>query len=187
MIDKIHTSFESLVLDKNNDFSSFESNFSSFNIFEAINYERAEIRHSRFLSFILNPYASHSFGDAFLKIFMQSILAPLSPENRPVDLIELSLSDLSGSFVYAEYHNIDILIRNDDLKFIVIIENKIDAKESKGQLEKYREYIESNFEDYKKLFIYLTPFGDEPSDGCYEIHTYSDILNSLKIFRRKRL
>jgi len=47
-----------------------------------------------------------------------------------------------------------------------MIENKIYATESKGQLKKYRQYIEKQYPNYKhKIFIYLSLFEQEISEN----------------------
>ncbi|PVB61272.1 hypothetical protein DCO57_13640 [Labrenzia sp. 011] len=56
-----------LVGHSNNDFENFEQRISHFCPFEAIGMVRQEIRHSNFLSFILDPNNSHPFGDRLLK------------------------------------------------------------------------------------------------------------------------
>ena len=48
-----------------------------------------------------------------------------------------------------------------------IVENKIDSAEHGEQLRRYRETAEREYRDHRRLFIYLTPGGDEPSDELY--------------------
>ena len=51
----------------------FEKQFglrNRFNLFEAVNMVRQEIRHSSFLAFLLNPAESHGLGDRFLRAIL---------------------------------------------------------------------------------------------------------------------
>ncbi|HAH57521.1 MAG TPA: hypothetical protein DCL86_05190, partial [Bacteroidales bacterium] len=45
-----------------------------FNIFEAVGMARQEIRHSRFLAFLLNPLAPHGLGEYFLRNFLDHVM-----------------------------------------------------------------------------------------------------------------
>lgn len=152
---------ESLVID-NSDLSLLESKLSSFNIFEAVGITRQEIRHSYFLSFLLNPSESHYFGDLFLKKFLISSL--LSFENPPFSAISVDVANLEDVEVKREYKNIDILIYSSNEKIVVAIENKVDSSEHSNQLNRYKKIIESDFYDYRKLLIYLTKEGELASD-----------------------
>ena len=58
----------------------FERQFglgSRFNLFEAVNIVRQEIRHSNFLAFLLNPAESHGLGDKFLRALLMASAAKL--------------------------------------------------------------------------------------------------------------
>lgn len=152
---------EALVIN-NSDLSLLESKLSSFNIFEAVGMTRQEIRHSYFLSFLLNPSESHYFGDLFLKKFLISSL--LSFENPPFSVISIDVANLEDAEVKREYKNIDILVYSSSEKLVVAIENKIDSSEHSNQLNRYREIVESDFHEYRKLLIYLTKEGNLASD-----------------------
>lgn len=43
------------------------------NIFRILNIERTEIRHSRFLAWLLDPKGTHDLNDLILKKFLQKI------------------------------------------------------------------------------------------------------------------
>lgn len=60
--------------------------------------------------------------------------------------------------------SIDLLI-TDESTFLLGIENKIKAKEGKNQLANYFNSIEKNFSHIpNRFYIFLTQFGDTPSD-----------------------
>lgn len=168
---------ESFVIN-NTDLNLLESKLSSFNIFEAVGMTRQEIRHSYFLSFLLNPSEAHYFGDLFLKKFL--ITALLSFESPPFNAIEIDVANLEDAEVKREYKNIDILIFSASEKIVVAIENKVDSSEHSDQLNRYREIIETDFSGYRKILIYLTKEGDiaSDSDNWYSI-SYEMIVRCL--------
>ncbi|NJN99642.1 MAG: PD-(D/E)XK nuclease family protein [Anaerolineales bacterium] len=120
-----------------------------FNIFSVLNLESDEVNlHSRFLFEFLNPKGSHFQRDYFLDILLKQI-----------GILKFELKNVS---VKREYHNIDILITNSQMQAI-IIENKIYAGDQLQQLERYHRIIEDK--GYKDIeIVYLTLYGDEPSD-----------------------
>ncbi|MBY8909188.1 PD-(D/E)XK nuclease family protein [Salinicoccus roseus] len=66
-------------------------------------------------------------------------------------------------------------------KFVIVMENKVWSKESKHQLKKYEAIIQSEFPDYKKVFIYLTPFGDDSSNpDLWKSMSYTQIIDIVE-------
>lgn len=63
-IEKIEA-LEELLLDE--DFITLTSKTGRLNVFNALQLQNQEIRHSSFLAWLLNPNESHKLGDAFLK------------------------------------------------------------------------------------------------------------------------
>jgi len=55
-----------------------------------------------------------------------------------------------------------------DVRFVAVIENKIDAREGKGQLRQYRERVERDYPSARKMFVYLTPGKDPPKGDSPE-------------------
>lgn len=178
MINKL----EEFILD--DDLKNIENNFNQFNIFDCLKLSRAEIRHSNFLGWLLNPSETHGFGDSFLKHFLKSVLIEKKKEISNIlnsnpyifkreceketyeeiykipNIFEIDCWDMSESQVYRESeNNIDILIVDERNRFVLVIENKIDSFQHDEQLKKYREYIDIKFssKNYSKLYIYLKP------------------------------
>ncbi len=173
-MEDLREAFEELVLDRNA-LPSIEKNFIGFNVFEAIGHTHAEERHSNFLGFLLDPQGSHGLGDVTLREFILRTVKSVPRDARPVDLVEFSLSNLSSTLILREHRNIDIFAINDEENFIVVIENKIRSKEHSNQLQRYRQYVESHYPDHQKIYVYLTPDGEEPSDSAYIPFSYSEI------------
>jgi len=163
------------VLDK------IESKFSSFNVFETMGMVHTEIRHSNVLSWLLTPNENHEFGDFVIRKLIKTIVY----NNRELphltfNPIEISLLDYHDFIVMREWKNIDVLAVSEANKFVVVIENKVWSGESEHQLNKYRTIIEDEYKSYNKLFIFLTPFGEEPSDTenwvSLDYNTFTDIV-----------
>jgi hypothetical protein len=62
------------------------------NIFKILGIEDYEIRHSNFLSWLLNPDESHGLNELFLVRFLQDIL--INDRTQSMSLIELGSLDL---------------------------------------------------------------------------------------------
>lgn len=168
---------------ENDDLLLLESRIGRFNIFDALGIARAEIRHSNFLAFILDPAESHGQGQLFLKALLMDLLKHAPTELRPLSPIDLDGIDLRGVEVRREWKNIDVVIICKEPRFAVVIENKIDSREHSDQLARYQETVTDHYADLPTLYIYLTPDGDEPSEDSWVPYTYADI---YRVFTRIR-
>lgn len=129
-----------------------------FNVFSLLRDPGDEVHlHSRFIGELLNPVGSHNCGDIFLKLF----IGQLFKNQESVDtsktkvFVEEHIGAISAD--YSRGGRIDIIIKDYDSKNI-IIENKIYADDQPKQLLRYFNY------DPNAIIIYLTLFGEEPSD-----------------------
>ena len=154
---------EEFVVD-NKDLERLELLLAPFNLFEALETVRVEIRHSAFLAFLLDPKQNHGLGDVFLRQLLKKAVTGVSPKQSAIGPIDLDVWDLTETQVYRERHNIDILLVNETEKFLVVIENKIWSGEQPGQLERYRKTVEQYYPDYALVCLFLTPEGDEPTE-----------------------
>jgi hypothetical protein len=159
----------------NPDLERLEALLAKFNIFEAIDAVRQELRHSDFLAFLLNPSENHGLGDIFLKKFLMRV--PTDADNPSLSAIEIDVSNLQGAEIRREWRNIDILIHVHDSvsRLVCAIENKVYTTEHSDQLRRYREIVNREFAGYRLIFIYLTPEGDIPSDETYIPFSYTEI------------
>ena len=152
------------------------------NLFRILGISDYEIRHSNFLAWLLDPNETHGLGDYILQKFFQDILI----DERAKEISILDIGNISNNEVEVrrEWKNIDVLIITDE--FVVCIENKVWAKESKHQLKKYQRIVEKEFPDHKKCYVFLTPSGYESSDPeTYISYSYAKIVeildNAMKI------
>ena len=163
-----------------------DDQFSGFNLFEAIGHVRSEERHSAFLGFLLDPQAQHGLGDEFLTRFLQEVLRELPPDERSVNLVEISVADLSRVMVLREHHGIDILAIDETNRLVIVIENKVDSSEHSNQLQRYRSYVEGTYADFRHLFVYLTVEREEPSDAEYVSFDYNEVASIVEEMLRRR-
>ena len=152
---------------------------SKLNIFDVLRIERQEIRHSNMLRWLLDANETHGIGDKFISMFMQRVF---SDNKLPqMDIFNCLLSDFYSFSVHRESKHIDILIISHKEKIAVAIENKVDSHEHSNQLNRYRMQMEQAYPDYQRLYVYLTPDGDTPSDEVnWQIFSYSDVAEILE-------
>ena len=153
----------------NQELESINDRLSSFNLFSVLRIEKAEIRHSNILAWLLNPNESHGLRDTFLRRFISRLL--MENDQIPIALTpaQIELIKFSDIEVMREWNNIDVLVRSHNEKWCLLIENKIGSKESKGQLEKYINVVKKDVPNYQIISVLLTLEGDEPSDAAIEV------------------
>jgi len=76
----------------------------------------------------------------------------------------------------------DILVHDDVQKFVCLVENKIHTGEHSEQLTRYRAWVEHEFPEFQRLFVFLTLRPETPSDSAYVSLTYA--LTSIKNLQR---
>ncbi len=180
-------------LDGSGELERLEDTLNEFNLFEALGTINAEIRHSNFLAWMLNPNGSHGLGDTIVKRLLQRALIQVG-DDRPFTPVDLDLMDMSDLEVRREWADIDLLLITPENGIVVAIENKIRAPESKGQLEKYRTRVlkdfpaegDGNGRRWRHLFLFLTIDGDPPSDSAFIAISYFKLVELLDATVRNR-
>jgi hypothetical protein len=157
------------------DLLALESRIGRFNIFDALKIARAEIRHSNFLAFILDPAESHGQGQLFLKAVLMDLLKAAPPALRPLSPIDLDGIDLRGVEVRREWAHIDLLITCQQPPFLVVIENKVDSQEHSDQLNRYEMEASHQYPGIRPLYVCLTPDADDPSKDNWVPYSYEDL------------
>ena len=151
------------------------------NIFKITGMENQEIKHSNFLSWLLNANQNHKLGDFFIKKFLFNIIKNSKNEEvlkemfstKEKSLTDILLLDFYDFNIYRESNNLDIFLISKEQKTTITIENKIFAKENIyafeedeiKQTELYREKVNNLYNDYTNIFIYLTPYGEKAFDS----------------------
>jgi len=111
--------------------------------------------HSNFIYSMINPKSSHYCGKIFLQFFLKVIN-------------EDGFIDIDNANVYKEKGKIDLLI--EDGEHIIIIENKLKAKDQGYQISRYIQYVvnhylQGNKEDLEEKIhvVYLSEYKSKPS------------------------
>jgi len=167
-LENTRSKLEALILG-NNDFDLLESELERFNIFSILNIVDAEIRHSAALAWLLDPQGAHGLQDRVLSDFVKEVVAlpdgKIKSNQNPPSPIEIDAWSMTGATVETERAHIDILITDQKNNFVCAIENKVGAEEHSGQLGRYADWVEENYPDHSKLFIFLSVGKDEASDS----------------------
>ena len=108
----------------NRDLVELEALASRFNIFEALGVVNAELRHSSFLTFLLNPRESHGLKDLVVKRLLQETLQA-NPDVTSLTPIEIDVRDFIDCEVQTETDNIDVLLKFPSHRFLVIMRTRL--------------------------------------------------------------
>ncbi len=164
---------------ENDALADLESEIGRLNIFDALGIVNAEIRHSNFLAWLLDPAESHGQGQLFLRAVLMDLLREAPASDRPMSPVDLDGADLRGVQIRREWRHVDILIVADEPKVVIAIENKILSGEHSNQLKRYKEIVHSAFPEHRPLFVFLTREGDEPSEDAWCPYDYGKLYISL--------
>jgi len=161
------------------DFDKLELGLKTPNIFQILSVARTEIRHSNFLGWLLDPNGNHGLGRLFLTKFLRGVST--SEVATELDEFDIDLLNFNNVEIRREWKNIDLLLVFDTL--VICIENKIDSKDHSNQLAKYRKTINDSFENKNKIFVYLTPTGEQPTTKSeieyYALYSYQEIIEQF--------
>lgn len=188
MTNSIETELKELMLDE--DFTSLQNLVNEeVNLMEILRVSRKELQHSNFLAWFFNPTESHNLGDFALKEFIKIYFKENQFQNlgnetglSVFDFVQLEFDDLE---IRREYKNIDLIFLSRQNEFCIVIENKINSPEKKGQLEKYRKLIESEYPDFKhKIYIYLSLYDQQISESEQENYVQLNYDHIIKLIEQ---
>lgn len=162
---------------ENDHLLDLEARIGKFNVFDALGIVNAEIRHSNFLAWLLDPGESHGLGGLFLNAVLMDLLRQTPVGQRLFSPIKLDGGELRGVEVRREWRNIDLLIKCDEPPFVIAIENKVGSGEHSGQLSRYHKIVSDavDLAGRPHQFVYLTRDGDEPSEDAWTVYSYADL------------
>lgn len=161
--------------------NEIEANIDNFNVFEILGTVNTEIRHSNMLAWLFNPNEVHGLKDLFIKKFIEIYLNKVTVQKADSFILKMLLKDFDDVIVRREWNHIDILLVSETNKVVIAIENKIWSKESKGQLKRYQNVIESEFLNYEKVYCFLTPEAEASSNTeVWTSMSYIDVITCLE-------
>ncbi len=157
----------------------------NFNLFRVLRFEHGEIRHSNVLAWLLQPEESHGLKDLFLRRWLMRVFHESESEAASyIDPVELDSLNIRTVEVYREWNHIDLLLRIqtfDGDELVVAIENKVKASQGLGQLPRYRQRVETAYQQADhRLYIFLTRREEEPEDGNWTAATYQQVHDILE-------
>ncbi len=165
----------------NQELEKLETILDDFNVFVALGVVDNEVRHSTFLSWLLNPAESHGLGDYFLSMFLKQVALKATSMGIPSP----SVFDIEGwhfddAEVLREWRNIDVLIRCGNPSLVWAVENKVWSEEHDSQLQRYADTVNQEYPGYEKLFVYLTVEGEHPSDSRFVPVSHSEVVQIIE-------
>jgi len=178
---RIRDSLNYILADKN--FQLLEDKLNQDTMFHILNIQKREVSHSAFVAWLLNPVASHGMNHRPLKsllnhvcgLTMRTLDNHLFENHNFIDIIALDKIDFNAVQVEAEFvldnkRRIDILVsvtEENDVKIpILIIEYKVEAKETNNQTVDYARWAKKQpkyMEKYEPIHLYIVPDNDDNS------------------------
>jgi hypothetical protein len=133
-----------------------------FNVFYVLRWSHREtLVHTPVIGDLLHPRGLHGQGFLFLNGFLaRAAQRGLCLPSRPV---EGGRWDLSIEWPAGRFGSLDIVLRCAALHYLIVIENKVGAKEQEEQLRRYARWMEKQRHAYnRRQLIFLTPEGRDP-------------------------
>jgi len=155
-----------------------------FNIFRILGLAHYEVRtHNPFIGELLDPQGSHGQGVVFLRAFFA--VARTRGLRVPDNPIESGHWRVDLARPAGKSCILDIAILCSELRFLLIIENKVWAGEQPEQLGRYREWLDAQRSGYDlRQMVFLTPTGrasESRNPGTYVRLSYQDLLDWLQL------
>jgi hypothetical protein len=181
IVERLHS-----LVNQTESFMELMSILRQFNPFKVLSVDEYEIRHSNFLAWLLNPNENHSIGDKFLRQFFSEVIST-SKYYSKYSFKDLKTKGLQNTEVLREYkiengQKVDLIVVIHEFKTVILIENKIKAKEHSDQLTAYYDFVKGKYLKYRVVPIYLTLFGDDPKNNDeYFSYSYEQIFNNINM------
>ena len=155
------------------------------NIFSMVGLARQETKHSFFLSNLLKVNNQLGFGKKPIEQLCYAIWYYKPNQGLPQNECILkkggvaSFDELKDAFVTDDLQVIrekyssdmsgkksyrDITIVSEKNKSVMVIENKTDSTTHDDQLVKYQDAVNNEYPKYKKVYVYLTLYGEKPTN-----------------------
>lgn len=142
-----------------------------FNVLEITGMGTQEIKHSKLLAWMFGDN-EHGLDYAILEGFLKRVVEA-NDEGETLESLKHYLylpENKRNITVLCEQDNIDLLVVDEANKVVVVIENKVYAKERTqgedgGQLNKYTDIVRRKYSGYACYFVYLTLDSSLPSNG----------------------
>ena len=170
-------------------FNAIKNSVMDFNIFEITGLGNQEIKHSNTLAWLFGDN-EHELKYQILERFLKFTLKNSNNTSESYENLEKYLKIQEKNIrVFRESDNIDLLAIDENNKFVITIENKVEADEGEEQLLKYRKFIDDKYNDFERIYIFLTKDGRLPADeterGWWLIATYKMVSKNIESLLNK--
>lgn len=154
------------------------------NSFKILGVQSRERVYSSIISWFFKIDQLKEFKNNFFTNFL-NLIKKLVTDKALLDRInKIDYFSLIQAEVKNEFFFTDILIHFENEHFVIVFENKINAKQGKQQLNTYREKITQHYkkknQKYQFLFLFLTVDSSEPNDDAWYSLGHSDIYQCVK-------
>lgn len=183
------------------DFKKLKQYYERTTIFDILNIQRWEIRHSSFLCWLFNKDGSHNLGEKPLKNFIRLISKKINDSVKDIFIVgNYSIHDFEIVPEKSIYRDnvkpsqndnqngrIDIYIKfrieelynnvKADKIVQIIVENKVYSLEHDNQTDKYYKWAQTEIKDSIIIGVFLSPTDSNKTDNDAFINiTYQDLL-----------
>ncbi|WP_299026200.1 PD-(D/E)XK nuclease family protein [uncultured Campylobacter sp.] len=170
-------------------FNAIKNSVMDFNIFEIAGLGNQEIKHSNTLAWLFGDN-EHGLKYQILEGFLKFTLENSDNTSEGYKNLEKYLKIQEKNIrVFRESDNIDLLLIDENNKLVITIENKVEADEGEEQLLKYRKFIDDKYNDFERIYIFLTKDGRLPADeterGWWLIATYKMVSKNIESLLNK--
>ena len=172
----------------NQELEQLSARMAEFNVFRALKIEKAEIRHSNTLGWLLDPAESHGLREIVLRRVLSNMLLESQAEVG-VSAAEIELMAFRDVEVRREWKHIDVIVIDRGNNLVMLIENKVGSGESKQQLDRYRKAVKEEFPQFRLIPVFLTLDGIESSDQAatdYICYSHAQLLGVLERILEQR-
>lgn len=164
---------------ENDELLALEERIGRFNIFDALGVARAEIRHSNFLAWLLDPQGSHRLGSRPLAAILER-LGTRASTSVLEQIARIDKRVLQEASICREDDWIDLSIEFKSPPTLLVIENKIEAGEHGDQLKRYEQSVSTRFPSHARHFFFLTPDARQASRSTWASIGYLDIHDAIR-------
>jgi predicted transcriptional regulator len=143
----------------------------AWNLFEVLGRPRLEDAHSRVIAWLMKPTAPHGLKDAFLKAFFEKAFRIAAPAGTLECRVAVKRKTDNGE--------VDIEVKGP--RWWLIVENKIDCEEGRGQTERYAAYYKRFAKRGERFFpVFLSREGRRPESRDFAPMSYRDLRHVLE-------
>jgi len=143
----------------------------NWNLFDVLGRSRKEDAHSYVIAWLMNPANPHGLQDAFLKAFFKKAFPTAAPTGTLECRVAVKKRIASGE--------VDIEVKGP--RWWLVVENKIDCGEDRGQTEKYAAYYERFAKLRERFFpVFLSREGKRPESRDFAPMSYRDLRKVLE-------